>query len=158
MPRKSAGLLIYRNQESTPEVFLVHMGGPFWAKKDEHAWSIPKGEFAAGEEPLLVAMREFKEETGQEIRGEFQPLMPVKQSGGKEVHAWALEANPDAENITSNFFQMEWPPKSGKMQEFPEVDKACWFDLETARNKIVKAQTGFLDQLKELFRTRKQDV
>ena len=150
MFKKSAGLLIYRNHVSNPEVFLVHMGGPFWAKKDRHAWSIPKGEFVEGEDPLQVAIREFKEETGQEIKGEFHPMGMVMQAGGKEVRAWSIAANPDAEHITSNTFIMEWPPKSGQMKEFPEVDKASWFDLETARRKIVKAQAGFLDQLKML--------
>jgi len=155
MPKKSAGLLLYRFVAGEMEVFLVHPGGPFWAKKDEGAWSIPKGEFAEGEEPLAVAKREFNEETGFRVEGEFQPLEPLKQPSGKIVYAWAIEADVDATAIRSNEFSMEWPAKSGKSRSFPEVDRAYWFSLAPARIKILKGQVPFLIQLERLLARRK---
>lgn len=142
----SAGLLLYRRRGEL-EVFLVHPGGPFWAKKDAGAWSIPKGEIGAGEEPLQAAQREFLEETGFPIGGEFRPLELLKQSGGKSVHAWAVESDCDPSELRSNLFSLEWPPKSGQTREFPEVDRAAWFTIPQAREKILKGQIGFVDQL-----------
>lgn len=147
MPKKSAGLLLYRNAADCVEVFLVHPGGPFWAKKDDGAWSIPKGEFAEDDETLNAARRELLEETGFTIDGTFEPLTPVKQPGGKVVYAWAVEANVDASATRSNTFSLEWPPHSGKSREFPEVDRAAWFDLTHARRKILKGQVPLLDEL-----------
>lgn len=142
----SAGLLLYRRRGEL-EVFLVHPGGPYWAKKDLGAWSLPKGEFEEGEEPLDAAKREFTEETGLAIDGEFRRLEPLKQRGGKIIHAWAIEADCDAAQIRSNLFSMEWPPKSGRMQKFPEVDRAAWFNVPEARQRIIAGQAGFIDQL-----------
>jgi predicted NUDIX family NTP pyrophosphohydrolase len=158
MAKKSAGILMYRRREGVLEVFLVHPGGPYWKKKDAGAWSIPKGENEGGEEPLEVARREFQEETGFEASGKFIPLAPLRQPGGKVVAAWALGADCDASAIKSNTFSLEWPPRSGKRQEFPEVDRAGWFTLEAAREKITKGQAGFLDQLNQILtgRTGKQ--
>src|ERR1044071_7853027 len=124
--KKAAGLLLYRRNDSGLEVFLGHPGGPFWAKKDTGAWAIPKGEIEQGEEPLQAAVREFREETGFTIEGNFVPLTPLKQRGGKLVHAWAVEFDCDAESIQSNCFTMEWPPRSGKHENFPEMDRAQW--------------------------------
>ncbi len=152
MAKLSAGLLMYRYRNEELEVFLVHPGGPFWAKKDAGSWSIPKGEFSEEEEGLRAAKREFEEETGfQPPDSSFQQLTPIKQSGGKIVHAWAVEGNCDPEKLVSNTFPMEWPPKSGKIQEFPEVDRGEWFTIETAKEKIVKGQIGFFDELAELL-------
>ena len=153
MPKISAGLLLYRRRQGVPEVFLVHPGGPFWAKQDAGAWSIPKGEAAPGEDLLSAARREFQEETGLGVGGEFRALAPVRQPSGKTVHAWALEADCDAGAIRSNSFEMEWPPRSGQRREFPEVDRAAWFDLPTARSKVTKGQLGLLDQLERLLGT-----
>jgi predicted NUDIX family NTP pyrophosphohydrolase len=150
MPKKSAGLLLYRRASEGMEVLLVHPGGPFWAKKDEGAWSIPKGEFEDGEDPLAAAQREFQEEMGARPSGEFIPLTPVKQAGGKLVYAWAVPADFDPATLKSNMFSIEWPPKSGKLREFPEVDRAAWFQMEEARRKILKGQAAFLDQLSAL--------
>lgn len=147
MPRRSAGLLMYRRFEGHLEVLLVHPGGPFWMKKDRGAWTIPKGECAAGEELRAAATREFQEETGLVASGPFRALTPLKQPGGKIVHAWAFEGNCDAGAITSNSFPMEWPRGSGRMQEFPEVDRAGWFRIEDARQKILSGQAGFLDEI-----------
>jgi predicted NUDIX family NTP pyrophosphohydrolase len=147
MAKKSAGLLLYRDCSSGLEVLLVHPGGPFWARKDDGAWSIPKGELEDGEDPLLAAKREFEEETGGRPDGEFTPLQPIKQPGGKLVYAWALRADFDTATLKSNTFSMEWPPRSGRHSEFPEVDQAAWFRLDEARRKILKGQAGFLDQL-----------
>src|SRR6476659_8632072 len=133
MPKTSAGILTYRRQNGILEVFLVHPGGPFWAKKDLGAWSIPKGEFEPGEDPFLVAKREFEEETSFQASGSFLPLPPIKQPSGKLIHAWACEGDFDANSIKSNMFTMEWPPRSGKQQEFPEIDRAEWFPIETAK-------------------------
>jgi predicted NUDIX family NTP pyrophosphohydrolase len=131
-------------------VFLVHPGGPFWAKKDAGAWSIPKGEFET-EQPLVAAMSEFEEETGLKISGDFIELKPVKQKGGKIVYAWAVEADFDASDIQSNMFKLEWPPKSGVMRDYPEVDRAGWFDLETAKLKMLASQAGLIEQLQEFL-------
>jgi|ERR1051326_994532 predicted NUDIX family NTP pyrophosphohydrolase len=151
MPKISAGLLLYRVRQGKPEVLIVHPGGPFWAKKDAGAWSIPKGEPGPGEDLLAAAKREFREEIGFSIDGHFQALSPVRQPSGKVVLAWAVQGDCDANAIRSNFFEMEWPPRSGRKQEFPEVDRAAWLDLATARAKITKGQLGLLDQLERLL-------
>ncbi len=150
MPRTSAGLLIHRVRDRGLEVFLVHPGGPFYAKKDEGAWSIPKGEYLDGDDPFTVAKRELKEETGLEVEGDFVKLETIRQSGGKLVTAWAIEADVDPGEINSNTFEMEWPPRSGRMQAFPEVDRAEWFALDQARVKMLKSQLPLLDQLEAL--------
>ncbi|MBN2365105.1 MAG: NUDIX domain-containing protein [Calditrichaeota bacterium] len=155
--KMSAGLLVYRLGKGMPEVFLVHMGGPYWMKKDEGAWTIPKGEFSSDENPLEAAKREFKEETGFSIEGKFEPLTPITQAGGKEVHAWAAEADLDTAKIHSNTFTMEWPPGSGKQKEFPEVDKAAWINIPEAKKKIIKAQINFLDELDKKLKKRFSD-
>lgn len=147
MSQKSAGILLYRIQNSRIEVFLVHPGGPYWSKKDDGAWSIPKGEFNENEEPLAAAKREFEEETGIKISGEFIQLNPVKQKGGKMVYAWAVEGDIDPAKIKSNSFEIEWPPRSGKMKSFPEIDKAAWFHQSDAQKKIIEAQTAFIKEL-----------
>jgi predicted NUDIX family NTP pyrophosphohydrolase len=147
MLKKSAGLLLFRHCPEGLEVLLVHPGGPFWAKKDEGAWSIPKGEFGEPEDPLAAAKREFEEETGARPCGEFLKLEPLRQPGGKLVFAWAVRADFDPSTLKSNTFSMEWPPRSGRRREFSEVDRAAWFAVESARRKILKGQAGFLDQL-----------
>jgi predicted NUDIX family NTP pyrophosphohydrolase len=144
---KSAGILVYRRGEAGLEVFLVHPGGPFWAKKDLGAWSIPKGEFGDEEDPLEAALREFTEETGQTIGGDFLTLTPAKQKSRKIVHAFAVEGEVDAERIVSNAFEMEWPPRSGKLQRFPEVDRGAWFSLAEAKQRIHAGQAALLDEL-----------
>jgi predicted NUDIX family NTP pyrophosphohydrolase len=149
--KKTAGLLLYRIRDSAVEVFLVHPGGPFWAKKDEGAWSIPKGEFADDEQPLSAATREFQEETGFSMEGNFMALAPLKQRSGKLVYAWALEGDCDAGAIKSNLFSMEWPPRSGKRQEYPEVDRASWFTVESAKRRIVPGQIAFLEELQQML-------
>jgi predicted NUDIX family NTP pyrophosphohydrolase len=151
MAKRSAGVLMYRRRDATLEVFLVHPGGPFWANKDAGAWSIPKGEFGNDEEPLVAARREFDEETGFNVDGGFQPLEPVRQSGGKVVHAFAVEGDCDPSRLQSSTFPMEWPPRSGREQEFPEVDRAAWFTVAEARNKILKGQRPLLDQLEGML-------
>lgn len=146
--KKSAGILMYRRTgDSSIEVFLVHPGGPFWAKKDLGAWSIPKGEYSDDEDPLDAGRREFKEETGFDADGEFIPLEPIKQKGGKIVSAWAVEGSIDPDAINSNTFSIEWPPKSGRQAEFPEVDRAGWFSPGEARMKLNPAQAAFIDFL-----------
>ncbi|MBO9682612.1 MAG: NUDIX domain-containing protein [Flavisolibacter sp.] len=145
--RKSAGILLYRKKDSLIEVFLVHPGGPFWRGKEKGAWSIPKGEFAEGEDPLTAAKREFTEETGQTVDGNFVELTPIKQKGGKMVYAWAVEGDADAETIVSNTFKTEWPYKSGKWITIPEIDKAGWFSTEEAREKINPAQAELIEDL-----------
>ena len=147
--KKSAGILLYK--KSPLRFFLVHSGGPFWKNKELGAWSIPKGEFTDEEDALSTAIREFKEETGQIVEGDFIALQPVKQKGGKIIYAWAVEGDADAANITSNNFSMEWPPSSGKFREFPEVDKSEWMSLEDAMQKINPAQAGLIAQLQELI-------
>ena len=149
MLKLSAGLVVFRWQGPSLEVFLVHPGGPFWQKKDLGAWSIPKGEYSQGEEPIAVARREFEEETGFQIDGELTPLADIKQPSGKIISAWAAAGDFSAANIRSNLFSIEWPPKSGKTQEFPEVDRAEWFGIEEARMRITKGQVGFLEQIAE---------
>jgi predicted NUDIX family NTP pyrophosphohydrolase len=145
--KQSAGLLVYRRQAGALEIFLVHPGGPFWAKKDAGAWSIPKGEFGEDEEKLTAARREFREETGLALDGAFLELAPVKQAGGKLVFAWAIEQDLDASAIRSNTFAMEWPPKSGQTKEFPEIDRAAWFAWPFALDKILKGQRPLILQL-----------
>ena len=147
MPKRSAGLLMYRRAGRALELLLVHPGGPFWAKKDEGAWSIPKGEHDAGENPLAVARREFAEETGVVPDGAFIDLGEVTQRGGKRVRAFALEGDLDVSRLQSNTFELEWPPKSGRKQTFPEVDRAEWFSPAVAREKILAAQRPFIERL-----------
>ena len=147
----SAGLLLYRWRGEEPEVFLVHPGGPFWAGKDERAWSIPKGLFDPGEDPLRAAVREFEEETDLPVEGTFVALTPRKQPSGKVVHAFALERDLDPSSIHSNSFSMEWPPRSGRLQSFPEVDRGAWFTLEIARAKLHLGQVGFIDELARML-------
>jgi predicted NUDIX family NTP pyrophosphohydrolase len=153
MHKFSAGVLLYRRDNDGLGVFLVHPGGPYWQKKDLGAWSIPKGEYKAGEDPLSAAKREFQEETGfAPPTGEWISLSEVKLSSGKVVTAWAVEGDCDADAMRSNMFSMEWPPKSGKMQEFPEVDRAAWFTLPEAQEKIHPAQQEFLVRLAAIVR------
>jgi predicted NUDIX family NTP pyrophosphohydrolase len=147
MSKKSAGLLLFRDAADGIEVLLVHPGGPMWAKKDEGAWSIPKGEIDEHEDALAAAKREFQEETGVAPRGEPIPLDPQRQPGGKLVYAWAMKGSFDPSTLKSNLCAIEWPPKSGRRCSFPEVDRAEWFTLETARRKILKGQAPFLSQL-----------
>jgi predicted NUDIX family NTP pyrophosphohydrolase len=149
MSKTSAGLLMYRWRNGGLELFLVHPGGPFWRNKDAGVWSIPKGEYGIGEDPFEVARREFKEETGFDPQGEFLLLKPLRQPGGKIVAAWAFEGDGDPGAIRSNLFTMEWPPRSGRQAQFPEVDRAGWFDVPTARVKLLKGQLGFIDELCE---------
>jgi predicted NUDIX family NTP pyrophosphohydrolase len=150
MPRTSAGLLMFRRKGNAVEVLLVHPGGPFWAKKDLGAWTIPKGELEEGEDELATAQREFEEETGITPSGPFHPLGNIKQKGGKVVHAWAFEGDCDAQRIRSNTFRAEWPRSSGQWREFPEVDKAQWFSFDEARRRINPAQGALLDALSAL--------
>lgn len=145
--KKSAGILLYRFRNNLAEVLLVHPGGPFWAKKDEGAWSIPKGEFEDDEDPLDAAKREMDEETGIKVSGEFIELTPVRQKSGKWVYAWALQKDIDPEFITSNSFEIEWPPKSGKKKSFPEIDKAAWLNMDEAKKKIIEGQSPLLSEL-----------
>jgi len=147
MPKRSAGLLMFRRGKKELEVFLVHPGGPFWAGKDEGAWTVPKGEYVEGEEPLDAARREFTEETGFAADGEFIELGTIKQPSGKVVTAWAFEGNCDPQKLVSNFCSIEWPPRSKKMIEIPEVDRGGWFTLHAARAAILKSQQPFLDTL-----------
>jgi predicted NUDIX family NTP pyrophosphohydrolase len=150
MPRRSAGILLYRLTGDEPEVLLVHPGGPFWARRDAGSWSIPKGEYDDAEEARGCALREFEEETGTALpEGELIDLGDVKQKSGKVVTAWAAEGDLDADAITSNTFTMEWPPRSGQMAEFPEVDRAGWFSLDDAREKLIAAQAEFVGRLRE---------
>jgi predicted NUDIX family NTP pyrophosphohydrolase len=150
--KKSAGILLFRRIAGKFEVFLVHPGGPFWKNKDLGAWSIPKGEFNEDEMALAAAKREFKEETGIAVNGSFLELTPIRQKSGKWVHAWALEKNIDAASIKSNEFEVEWPPRSGKTRRFPEVDRAEWFTVEQAIQKIIPAQATLVDELVSLLR------
>jgi predicted NUDIX family NTP pyrophosphohydrolase len=147
MARTSAGLLLYRRSAGVLEVLLVHPGGPLWAKRDDGAWSIPKGEIDADEDALAAAKRELEEELGVAAIGAPIRLAPVRQAGGKVVHAWALEQDVDVTRLRSNTFTMEWPPKSGRRQTFPEVDRAAWFTLSAAKRKILKGQLGLLAEL-----------
>ena len=151
MPKESAGILLYRQRRGATEVFLVHPGGPFWRKKGAGAWSIPKGETNSGEERLAAAIREFAEETGTTLTGDFRALPAIKQAGGKWVHAFAIEGDLDPATIVSDEFEMEWPPRSGRHARFPEVDRGAWFSLEDARSRINKGQAALLDALAELL-------
>ena len=150
MDRKSAGLLMYRRRDRQVEVLLIHPGGPFWARKDEGAWCIPKGDFT-DEEPLEAARREFQEETGFPVTGDFHRLAPIKQAGGKMVYAWAVAGDCDAGMIRSNTFTMEWPPHSGQQKSYPEADRAAWFSLPQARAKILKSQQPLLEELERFL-------
>lgn len=145
--KQSAGILLYRTGRDGVEVLLVHPGGPFWARKEEGAWSIPKGEFGEDEAPLEAARREFEEETGVRPEGDALELSPIRQAGGKMVHAWAVRGDFDPATLRCNTFSLEWPPRSGRTAEFPEVDRAAWFSLDAARQKINPGQRAFLDQL-----------
>ena len=148
--KRSAGLLLYRVQDGELQVLLAHMGGPFWARKDEHAWSIPKGEYAPDEDPLTAARREFAEELGvPPPDGPLLELGEVRQAGGKSVAVWAVEGEFDPATAVSDTFELEWPPHSGRMRTFPEVDRVAWFGLGTARVKVVAAQAALLDRLAE---------
>jgi len=147
---QSAGLVLYRRHDGKVEVLLVHPGGPFWQKRDEGVWSIPKGELAENEAAIDVARREFQEELGTSPPGgQGTALGTVRQAGGKIVHAWALPGDLDVTRTTSNTFELEWPPRSAKIQTFPEVDRAAWFDLDTARRKLIPAQRAFIDRLEK---------
>ncbi len=150
MARSAAGLLLFRRKGDDVEVLLVHPGGPLWSKRDEGAWSIPKGEIESGEEPLRAAQREFEEELGSLVTGEFVELTPIRQASGKWVHAWALETDFDTTSFKPGTFSMEWPPKSGRRQDFPEVDRVEWFALDDAKRKINPAQIALLDQISSL--------
>jgi predicted NUDIX family NTP pyrophosphohydrolase len=147
MPQHSAGILLYRRRQGAIEVLLVHPGGPFWAKKDEGTWSIPKGEYAPGEDPLAAARREFAEETGTQMEGEAIPLGAFRQSPAKIVDSWAIEGDLDPATLKSNTFTLEWPPRSGKMREVPEVDRAAWFTPEEAARKLLRGQRPILEAL-----------
>lgn len=147
MPKRSAGLIMYRTHLGDLEVFLVHPGGPFWTNKDKGAWSIPKGEYTEGEQPLEAAQREFQEETSFIATGTFLELGTIRQTGGKIVTAWAFEGDCDPTNLRSNVYQTEWPPRSGRRVEFPEVDRARWFSIPQAREHILKSQEPLLDAL-----------
>ena len=151
MPKKSAGILLFRRVNDRPEVLLVHPGGPFWKNKDIGAWSVPKGEFDDDEEPLIAAIREVKEELGIDVAGDFIELLPQNQKSGKIVYTWALEQDTDAEAIISNTFELEWPPRSGRMIEIPEVDRAAWFPVAEAKLKIIPGQIPIIDNLEQVL-------
>lgn len=151
MPRTSAGIALYRRRGGAVEVLLVHPGGPMWKNRDDGAWSFPKGECGKGEDPLAVALREFQEETGQRLHGTASSLGTLRQKGGKVVHLFAMEGDCDAATIRSNAFTMEWPPKSGRIQAFPEVDRAGWYAPKDARRKLLPSQAPFLDRLYDLL-------
>ncbi len=151
MPKKSAGLLLFRIGGGRPEVLLVHPGGPYWRKKDKGIWSIPKGEIDEGESPLEAAKREFYEETGCDWLDHPVPLTPLQQPSGKLIYAWAVKGDCDAEAVKGNNFTLEWPPKSGKQAEFPEIDRAGWFAFPAAREKILPGQRDFIDQLEKIL-------
>jgi predicted NUDIX family NTP pyrophosphohydrolase len=149
--KQSAGILLYKIDHNKLYVFLVHPGGPFFAKKDIGAWSIPKGEYDKTEDPLSAAKREFLEETGHTLDGECLPLQTIKQKGGKMVQCWALKGNIDPAKIKSNTFEMEWPPRSGKKQSYPEIDRAAWFAAEEAKTKILLAQQPFISEVQKIL-------
>ena len=151
MPEKSAGVLVYRRTGTGVEFLLAHPGGPFWKNRDEGAWSIPKGLIGEGEDVLCAARREFEEEVGQAVDGDFEPLTPLKQKSGKLIHAFLVEANLDLESFRSNMFELEWPRHSGKVQAFPEIDRVGWFGLEAALVKILPGQAGFIHEAKALI-------
>ncbi|MBP1747659.1 MAG: phosphohydrolase [Deltaproteobacteria bacterium] len=143
---------MYRRRDAAVEVLLVHPGGPFWAKKDDGAWSLPKGVIDLGEDELLAAIREFEEETGFKAEGEFIALNPRRQPSGKIISAWAIEGDCDPLGMKSNTFTVEWPPRSGKMAEFPEADRIEWFDIESAKSKIIKGQKGFIEEFEDFIK------
>jgi predicted NUDIX family NTP pyrophosphohydrolase len=146
--RTSAGILLFRRADFGLEVLIGHMGGPFWAKKDAGAWSIPKGEYAPGEDPFAVALREFEEELGTPVpAADFVSLGELRTTSSKVLTVWAAEGDLDAGTCVSNTFELEWPPRSGRFQQFPEIDRAAWFPVEEARTRLVKGQVGFLDRL-----------
>jgi predicted NUDIX family NTP pyrophosphohydrolase len=150
MPRTSAGILLHRVGAAGREVLIGHMGGPFWAKKDAGGWSIPKGEYGPGEDAFAVACREFEEELGTPVpAADFLPLGELRTTSSKVLTVWAADGDLDASAAVSNTFELEWPPRSGRVQEFPEIDRAAWFGIEEARSKLVKGQVGFLDRLLE---------
>jgi len=149
--KRSAGLLMYRRRGGAVEVLLIHPGGPFWSGKDDGAWSIPKGSINPGEDELLAAIREFQEETGFTAEGEFVALPPLRQPSGKVLAVWVFEGDCDPTEMKSTLFSMEWPPRSGKMAEFPEADRAAWFALPSARTKFIKGQRGFIEELERLL-------
>ena len=152
MARKSAGILVYRFRHYRLEVLLVHPGGPFWKNKDNASWSIPKGEYEDGDDPFEAAKREFLEETGlEDISGDFKGLGELRQPSGKRITAWAVEGDCNPESIRSNTFTMEWPPRSGKQSEFPEIDRADWVSVAKSREKLHKGQVGFVDRLCEIL-------
>jgi predicted NUDIX family NTP pyrophosphohydrolase len=150
MPKVSAGLLLFRRGAGGIEVLLGHMGGPFWAGKEAGAWTIPKGLPAPGEDLLVAARREVREETGLAPEGPFLPLPPVRQAGGKEVHAWAVETDRDPTMLRSNTFRVEWPPRSGQWRSYPEIDRTAWFTLPEARARIVRGQIAIIDELETI--------
>lgn len=149
--KRSAGLLMYRRRDGMVEVLLLHAGGPFWAGKDDGAWSLPKGLVEPGEDELLAAIREFQEETGFPVEGEFIALPELKQPSGKVIVVWAFEGDCDPAFMKSNLFSLEWPPRSGRAAEFPEADRADWFDPASAKTKIIKGQRGFIEELEHLL-------
>ncbi|NEU10134.1 NUDIX domain-containing protein [Flavihumibacter sp. R14] len=151
MAKKSAGILLFRRTNGSPEVLLVHPGGPFWKNKDIGAWSVPKGEFDDDEKPLSAAIREVREELGIDVAGDFIELLPQKQKSGKVIYSWALEQDTDADAIVSNTFELEWPPRSGKMIEIPEVDRADWLSLDEAKIKIIPGQVPIIENLEKIL-------
>ena len=154
MAGRSAGILLYRRIDGEPMVLLAHPGGPFWAKKDAGAWTIPKGLIEPGEDAESAARREFAEETGAALTGALLPLGEITQAGGKKVVAFACEGDFDVDSLTSNLFELEWPPKSGRRQNFPEIDRAQWFEIAAARHKILASQQSLLDRLLVLFKAK----
>ena len=153
MAEKSAGLLVYRRREGGPEFLLAHPGGPSWKNRDEGAWSIPKGLIGEGEETHAAALREFEEETGQRVSGEFVELTPLKQKSGKVIYCWLVDADLDLSTFRSNLFEMEWPPRSGRTEAFPEIDRVAWFGPEEALRKILPGQVGFIVEGMRCLRT-----
>ena len=158
MPEQSAGILMYRRRQRVPEFLLVHPGGPLWANKDDGAWSIPKGLFESGEDALAAARREFEEETGQRADGEFLKLGRFKQPSGKTILAWAVEGDFDLASFRSNMFSMEWPPRSGRLQQFPEADRAGWFGPLPAVRKVTKGQVAIVEALLAKLRDAAKDL
>lgn len=150
MPKQSAGLLLFRVVAGNLEVLLVHPGGPFWARKDDGSWSIPKGELSEGEDLFEAAIREFKEELGSSVTGEAIPLKPLRQPSGKIIYAWGVNGDFDTTTLKSNTFSMEWPPKSGQQREFPEVDRAAWFEIVAAKRKIHQGQVPLIEELERM--------